>query len=166
MSFTASFTITPNGTGSGFTIADTSVGSDGSITDRTIYLYTASNALLVPAIDFPLSAGSSITISPLTTDIALTVVVTWNYTGGVAEYTYNLIYAFVQFGLLFLQTLTQTQISNPLIINDQNWISSKLGIFLEIQSALNAINVGQSVGSAQSCIARYNQTIANQNIIF
>jgi hypothetical protein len=72
----------------------------------------------------------------------------------------------VQLGLLFIQSLTQTQISNPNIINDANWINNKLGIFLEIQSALNAINVGQSVSAAQSCIARYNQTIENQNIIF
>jgi hypothetical protein len=166
MSFTPSFTITPNGTGSGFTITDNSIGSDGSITDRTIYLYTSSNSLLVPAIDFPLDIGASIALSPLTTDIALTVVVTWNYTGGAATYTYSVIFAFVQFGLLFLQTLTQTQISNPNIVNDVNWLGSKLGIFLEIQSALNAINVGQSVFAAQSCIIRYNSTIANQNIIF
>lgn len=165
MSFSPSFTITPLGNGSSFTITDDSTGSDGSITDRTIYLYTTSNSLLVPAIDFPLSAGSSITISPLTTDIAITVTVTWNY-GSVPQYTFNLIWAFVQFGLLFLQSLTQTQISNPSIVNDDNWVSNKLNIFLEIQSALNAINVGQSVSAAQSCINRYNSTIVNQNIIF
>jgi hypothetical protein len=166
MSFTPSFTISPTGSGNSFTITDASEGSDGSITDRQILLYTASGILLVPAIDFPLSAGASITISPLTTDIALVVTVNWNYVSGAAEYTYNLIYAFVQFGLLFLQSLTQTQISNPAIANDANWLNNKLGIFLEIQSALNAINVGQSVSAAQSCIARYNAVIANQNIIF
>lgn len=166
MAFSPSFSITPLGNGASFTITDTSVGSDGSITDRQILIYTASNALLVPAIDFPLSAGSSITISPLTTDIAVSITVNWNNNLGAAIYTYSLIYAFVQFGLLFLQSLTQTQISNPGLVNDNSWITNKLGIFLEIQSALNAITVGQSVFSAQSCILRYNNTIANQSIIF
>jgi len=166
MPLVPSFSVTPLGNGSSFVVTDTSTGSDGAITDRQILIYTASNALLVPAIDFPLSAGNSITISPLTTDIAVAIVLNWNNSSGAAIYTYNLIFAFVQFGLLFLQSLTQTQISNPNIVNDQNWISQKLGIFLEIQSALNAINVGQSVAAAQSCILRYNQTIANQNTIF
>ena len=166
MPLNPSFTVTPLGNGSSFVVTDTSTGSDGAITDRQILIYTTANALLVPAIDFPLAAGSSITISPLTTDIAVTITLNWNNNVGAAIYTYSLIYAFVQFGLLFLQSLTQSQISNPLIINDTNWITNKFTIFEEIQSALNAINVGQSVYSAQSCILRYNQMIANQNIIF
>ena len=166
MPLVPSFTVTPLGNGSSFVVTDTSTGSDVAITDRQILIYNDSNGLLVPSIDFPLSAGSSITISPLTTDIAVTILLNWNNNSGVAIYTFNLIWAFVQFGLLFLQSLTQTQISNPNIVNDDNWISSKLGIFLEIQSALNAINTGQSVFAAQSCIIRYNSTIANQNTIF
>jgi|SRR5580693_8933087 hypothetical protein len=166
MALVPSFTISPTGNPAAFTITDTSTGSDGAITDRQILLYTAANALLVPAIDFPLSAGSSITIAPLAMDQALNVVVTWNNNVGAVLYTTSLIYAFVQYGLQFLQQLTQTQISNPFIIRDDNWISNKLDIFLEIQSALNAINVGQSVFSAQSCILRYNAIIAQQNILF
>ena len=142
------------------------MGSDGAITDRQILLYTPANALLVPAIDFPLSAGSSITIAPLAIDQALNVVVNWNNNTGSVLYTTSLIWAFVQYGLQFLQQLTQTQISNPLVINDINWVYHKFSIFLEIQSALNAINVGQSIGAAQSCINRYNATITNQSILF
>lgn len=166
MPFSPNFTITPTGNPTSFIITDTSTDSDGAITDRQILLYTVSNALLVPAIDFPLSAGSSITISPLTTDIALDIVINWNDNSGIPLYTKDLIYAFVQYGLQFLESLTQTQISNPNIVNDQNWINNKLTIFEEIQSAQNAINVGQSAYAAQSCILRYNNMIANQNIIF
>jgi hypothetical protein len=166
MPLNPSFSITPTGTPASFTIQDTSTGSDGAITDRQILLYTPAGALLVPAIDFPLSAGASITIAPLAMDQALNVVVNWNNNVGGVLYTYSLIYAFVQYGLQFLQQLTQTQISNPGIINDDNWLGNKLSIFLEIQSALNAINVGQSIFSAQSCIARYNSLISNQNIYF
>lgn len=161
MPLVPSFTITPLGNGSSFTVTDTSTGSDVAITDRQILIYTAANALLVPAIDFPLSAGSSITVSPLTTDIAVSIALNWNNNVGAAIYTYNLIWAFVQFALLFLQSLTQTQTANPNIINDTGWVRNKFDIFLEVQSALNAINVGQSVYSAQSCILRYNNLITN-----
>jgi hypothetical protein len=147
-------------------VTDTSSGSDGAITDRQILIYKTDNTLLLAAIDFPLSAGSSITIAPLTQDVAVTVVLNWNNAGGVALYTFNLIWAFVQYGLLFLQQLTQFQISNPLIINDTGWMNAKFGLFTEIQSALNAINTGQSVFAAQSCILRYQAVISNTNFYF
>lgn len=166
MPLVPNFTITPLGNGSSFTITDTSTGSDGAITDRQIYLYTASNALLVPSIDFPLSAGNSITISPLTQDVALSVMVNWNNNVGTPLYTFSLIFAFVQFALLFLQSLTQQQISNPLIVNDTFFMGNKFTLFTEIQSALNAINVGQSVSAAQSCILRYQNLIVNNNDYF
>lgn len=166
MAFAPSFTITPTGNPAAFTVVDTSTGSDGAIVDRQISLFTPGNVLTCGPIDFPLSAGSSITVAPLTTDGAFNVIVTWNNSGGPAIYTASLIFAFVQYGLQFLQSLTQSQISNPLIVNDNSWITNKLSIFLEIKSALNSIVTGQSVGAAQSCILRYLSTISNQNIIF
>lgn len=166
MPLTPSFSITPLSSGSSFIVTDTSTGGDGAITDRQILLYQTNNSLLVPAIDFPLSAGSSITISPLTTDIALTVVLNWNNSGGAAIYTYNLIFAFVQFALLFLENITQFMISNPLIINDSNYMGNKFKLFTLVQGALNAINVGQSVFAAQSQINLYQFMITNSQDFF
>ncbi len=166
MPLVPSFTITPLAAPNSFLITDTSTGSDGAITDRQILLYTASNVLLVPAIDFPLSAGSSITISPLTQDVALSIIVNWNNNVGSVLYTFNLIFAFVQYALLFLQNLTQFQISNPSIVNDTFFMGNKFNLFTEVQSALNAINVGQSLSAAQSCILRYQNLIVNTNDYF
>lgn len=166
MPLAPSFTITPLSDGASFTIADTSTGSDGAITDRQISLYTTANSLLVPPIDFPLSDGNSITISPLTKDIALNVQLSWNNNLGVSLYNTSLIWAFIQFALLFLESLTQTQISNPNIVNDTNFMGNKFRVFTEVQSALNAINTGQSLAAAQSCILRYQNYITNQNIYF
>lgn len=167
MSFTPSFTITPLSAGSNFTITDTSIGSDGAIVDRQILLYTTvNNTLLVAAIDFPLSTGSSITIAPLTQDIALTVTVNWLNNIGAAIYTSNLIWAFVQFGLLFAESLTQFMISNHAILNDQNYMQNKYNLFCFIQGALNAITTGQSVLAAQSQILLYQNLIANTNFFF
>lgn len=166
MALTPSFTITPLSDGASFIVNDTSTGSDGAITDRKILLYTTANALLVAAIDFPLSAGSSITISPLTKDYALSVQVQWVNNVGAALYNFSLIYAFVQYALLFLEGLTQTQISNPNIANDTSFMGNKYRVFTEVQSALNAINTGQSLSAAQSCILRYQNYITNQNLYF
>jgi hypothetical protein len=166
MPLVPSFTITPLSDGASFIVQDTSTGSDVAITDRKILIYTPANNLLVSAIDFPLSVGSSITISPLTKDYALNVQVQWVNSIGVALYTFSLIWAFVQYALLFLESLTQTQISNPNIANDTNFMGNKYRVFTEVQSALNAINTGESLSAAQSCILRYQNYITNQNLYF
>lgn len=166
MSFAPSFTITPLSAPNSFTVTDNSIGSDGAITDRTISLYTTANALLVGIIDFPLSAGSSITITPLTQDIALTVTVLWNSNTGVPLYNFSLIWGFVQYALLFLENITQFMISNPNIINDLNYMGNKFKMFALVQGALNAINVGQSVFAAQSQILLYQTMITNQQDYF
>jgi hypothetical protein len=166
MPLVPSFSITPLASGNSFTVTDTSTGSDGTITDRQILIYTTANVLLVSPIDFPLSAGSSIIISPLTQDIAVTIVVNWLNSGGSSLYTANGIFSFVQFALLFLENLTQFQISNPNIVNDLNFMGNKYKMFTEVQSALNAISVGQNVFAAQSCILRYQNMIINTTDYF
>ena len=72
----------------------------------------------------------------------------------------------MQFAYLFLQQLTQTQISNPAIVNDLFFMQNKFDLFTEIQSALNAINTGKSVSAAQGCILRYQQLINDSNDYF
>ena len=166
MPLVPSFTITPLGDGASFVVADTSSGSDVSITDRQILIYKPDSSLLVPPIDFPLSDGASITLSILTEDIAVTILVNWNNNVGGVLYTFNLVWAFVQFAYLFLQQLTQTQISNPAIVNDLFFMQNKFDLFTEIQSALNAINTGKSVSAAQGCILRYQQLITDSNDYF
>lgn len=166
MSFSPSFQISPSAAGSTFTVVDNSTGSDGAITDRQILIYTTANILLVPAIDFPLSAGSSITISPLTQDIAVTIILNWNNSGGASLYTFNIIAAFVQFAYIFLQGLTQFQIANQNATSDLNWLFNKFKIFGYVKSALLSISTGQSVSAAQDMILEYQAFITNTNFFF
>lgn len=167
MPLVPSITIQPTGNGSEIVVNDTSTGSDGAITDRKINVYQANNSLLgASPYDFPLSAGSSITINPLDKDYAVTVIFTWVNSSGTPLYTASAIGAFVQYGLLFAESLTQTQEANPNIINDENFMGNKFKLFTEIQSALNAITTGQSVFSAQSCISRYQKLITNSTYYF
>lgn len=167
MSFNPSIVISATLDPSIISVEDTSTGSDVAITDRKIYVYQANNNLQgASPYDFPLSAGTSITINPLDKDYAITVVVNWTDVGGTVLYTANAIGAFVQYALLFLQQLTQTQESNPQIINDQNFMGNKFLVFTEVQSALNAITNGQSVQSAQQAITRYQKLLNSSSYYF
>lgn len=165
MSFTPQFTIATTIDPSQIVLTDSSQGSDGAIASRQILLYQVDGTLLVPAITWPY-ASPSITISPLTQDIALNVQINWLNSIGATLYSTSLIYAFLGNINLFLYRLTEAQGSNPNNIQDANWYSNKLKLFTEVQSALNAINVGSDVFAAQQCIERGNYMIANQTLFF
>lgn len=161
-SFTAVGTSNP----SDALVTDTSTGSDVAIIDRKIiFTQTDTTSLGASPYDFPVP-GASITVSPLTQDAALTITMNWLDVDGSVLYTTSIIQTFNQYGLQFLEGLTQDQIADPSIRNDQNFMPNKFEVFTEIQSAINALTVGQSVSAAQSCILRYNAIIANQNKYF
>lgn len=165
MPLSPSFTITPLTNPAAFTITDTSTGSDVAITDRVIILYNVDNSVY-GTFDFPLSIGSAITIAPLLKDVALTVKVNWNNAGGSALYTVSQIFAFTQYGEQFYYQLTQNQTSNPNVVNDNNYYGNKLKLRVELDSAVQAINEGGDIYSAQGCINRYNYLISTQNFFF
>lgn len=68
----------------GCVITDTSTGSDNRVTNRYIYITNAAGQYLVPAgnpnptyIDWPVSAGNTISIPILFTDLALNIELDW-----------------------------------------------------------------------------------------
>lgn len=148
-------------------VTDNSTGSDGAIADRkAIFTQTDSSPLGASPYDFPLSAGASITLNPLDKDYGLTTTINWVDSSGNVLYTASLIFVFVGYAMQFLEGLTQQQIPNPAIVNDQNFILNKFNLFQEVQSAKNAINIGQSVSAAQSCVLRYQLLMTNDNFYF
>jgi hypothetical protein len=68
--------------------------------------------------------------------------------------------------MLFLYQLTESQSSNPNITQDTNYYNNKMALFTEVQSALNAINVGADLAGAQGCINRALNYTTNQNLYF
>lgn len=149
-----------------FQIQDTSGGSDSAITDRQIILTTVSNTQLVPPIDFPLSLGPFITISPLTQDAAVTIVVTWNSVTGTVLYSSTQVFAFTQFGMAFLYTLVQRLSSTPAIAQDTQFLGNFFNLLALINAAGFAISIGGDVGSAAVCINIYNNILTNQQLYF
>lgn len=167
MPLVPSFTIGVTNNPASVVITDTSTGSDVAITDRkVIFTQTDSISLSGSPYDFPLSAGASITLNPLDKDYALTTTVNWTDINGNVLYTADVIFFFKGYALQFLEGLTQQQIANPSIVNDQNFIPNKFNLFQEVQSAQNAIDIGQSVFAAESCVLRYQLLMTNDNFYF
>jgi hypothetical protein len=165
MAFAQNFTISITSDPSAIAIADISTGADGAITDRQIILYKADNSIF-GTFDFPLSAGLSITINPLVADLALNIKINWNNSGAVPLYTKSLIYAFTGYAELFYYGLTQQQQANPLFLNDQNYFQSKSKLRTLIDSAIQAINVGNDIFSANISISLYQIMLNNPTLYF
>lgn len=165
MALTPSFSVGITSSPAQIVITDTSTGSDGAIADRVITLYKVDNSIL-GTYDFPLSAGSSITISALSIDVALNIQVNWNNSGGSSLYVYNVIYAFTGYAEAFYYSLTQQQQGNPAFLNDQQYFENKSKLRTLIDSAVQAISVGKDIFSANISISLYQLLLNNPTLYF
>lgn len=172
MSLTVSISISQNnGNPSQFIITDTSTGSDPGITERRVYLYTASNTTLVnsgttTAYTLWPIASSTITMDVLTRDMGLLVVVQW-LTGTTVTYTYSNSYDFDAYTNVFGYNLTVTkQLSNPQIINATNYFSNKSLLYELIDDADIAISVGEDIAKAQLALDQAYNLQINSNLYF
>lgn len=167
MPFVQSFTVAPTSNPAALLLTDTSTGSDGAITDRKILLYNSAGNLVVLAIDWPI-ANPSITIAPLTADIALNIVVNWNNNVGTVLYTKSQLFAATQYAEQFFYSLTQEQAAttNLNILNDYPYFENKSKLRTLIDSAVQAISVGADIFSSQFSISIYQQMLSNPNLYF
>lgn len=165
MPLTPSFSVAPTSNPAAVLVTDASTGSDVAIVDRVITIYKSDNSIL-GTFDFPLSAGASITISPFVQDTAVQFQINWNNSGGASLYVFNVLFAAVQFAEAFYYSLTQSQTAQPNIINDQQYFQNKGKLRTLIDSALQAISVGNDIFSALGCIAQYQIMIQNPTIYF
>lgn len=172
MALTVSISISQNtGIPSQFVIADTSTGSDPSITGRRVYLYDSKNNILVnsgttTAYTLWPIADSSITMDVLLRDMSLLVIVEW-IAGSTIVYTYSNEYVFKAYTLLFAYNLTVTnQLSNPAIINSTNYFSNKSLLYELIDDADISVEVGQDIMKAQFALDSAYQLMVNENNYF
>jgi hypothetical protein len=170
MALIPSFTIAVTSNPSSFTLTDTSAGSDAAIASRLITLYLSSGAVFGSPIPWPGTVGGSITVSPLSQDLALNIRVDWLNSSGASIYNTAQIYAFTQFGEAYFYQLTQKQAAPTTppanILLDQNYLNNKMLFRLWLDSAVQAINVGQDIVSAQNCINLYQNYLNNPSLYF
>jgi hypothetical protein len=153
-------------------ITDTSVGTPANpLVSRNVTITDSSGNYIVPSGTttnyIPWAIGESfIALDILTQDMALNIKVDWLQSGNVVEYTYNQNYSFTQFSKQFLYYLIQLQSQNYNIIQDNNYWGN-VGIFwTNIIGAINSVEIGNDIASAQACLNRTNYMQQNQSIYF
>jgi len=148
----------PGGPGD-IVFTDTSTGSDGSVTQRRIYIQTAAG-------DFLVEEGTTTEYEvwgnfPTTTTITLTdildkdygcrVTVQWLNSGNTVLYDKTLYYGFTCYNEDFDYQLTQAVAGNPVLMSDNNYWGNKNLLRTYIDSGNTAIERSSDTASAQQC---------------
>lgn len=152
-------------------LVDTSTGTDVAVDSRRVYLTKSDGTYLVPQgtstdyIDWSY-AVSFIDIDVLDRDYALDITVQWLNSANVVLYTKVYSFAFTTYSNFFHYYLTQTQASQPNIINDNNFWYNKLKLLVNIKDAENAIAYGSDIGNAQLALNNAFFLMNNQNLFY
>lgn len=177
MAFTGSFTLTQTSDITSLVINDTSSYSDeptGTFSTRQIRLYKVDTTTLVPTgttttyIDFPFSAGSSITITGvLLTDYSLSANVVWlsNSPQPGSVYTATEVVTFLNYINDFIYGKVQQLAASPSLLNNTQWQDSMQIMYNEKENAEQATLYDDQF-AAQSAINRAFYLINNENMYF
>jgi hypothetical protein len=169
MAFSSNFSVSQGVDIQSFTLTDTSSGSDGNLTGRTISLYQSNGSLLSGStINWPLSDGATkILTGYLLRDYSLLTLVTWQSSSPIpgSSYSKSSLYTFTGNSNAFAYGLLQ-QIAALQAITSDNGFEENLAILnSEIQNAGRASTYGDQ-GNAQQCLDRIYNMIVNQQFYF
>lgn len=169
MAFTPAFTTSQTlGNPNIVNYADSSTGSDASITQRRVFLIDAEGSYLVPTgtstsyIQWAL-VNTSIAINVLTVDMCLSVLVQWLDVNNAVLYSSTQLCVYTLYSENFYYGLTQNQTTTPNIVNDINYYFNKMVLRCSIDEANNATLYGIDQFSAQSALDRAQALIDNPN---
>jgi hypothetical protein len=165
MSLNPSFTIGNNASiQSQFLVTDTSTGSDPAITNRLLFINLVDNSTFTGApIQFPLSAGTTITPSILTSDFAFAATMQWvGSSGNVLYQVVGQLGVFTGFLENFEYNLCQQIAAQANLLNDVNFFNNWSKLRTLIDAANNAITIGSSIYNSQSMILLGQFIVNNQ----
>ncbi len=172
MALTPNFTCTQLiGLPANILLADTSTGSDVTITSRRIYFQQANAEYLVPegtTTDYVVWTWptATITVDLMDKDYSLSIKVDWlNVSNAIVE-TKTILFVFTSYGEEFLYRLTQAQAGNPTLINDGHWFENKSLIRTDLDSAVQAVALASDQAAAQDCLDRTTEMIENAQYLF
>lgn len=169
MAYNAAFTINSLIIPGGFTLTDTSTGSDPNIIGRTIYLIQADGSFLTGGpIDFPLSAGNSIALNVLDVDYDLIIRMTVQSSSPLpppSSYSVEGDYLFVGYTSQELNELVGAYAYNYTVISDTYFYTNISNLQTEKDNAINANAVGQQA-AAQAALTRAQYLITNKSMFF
>lgn len=137
-------------------LVDTSTGSDGSITQRRVYLRKIDGSFLVPEgtsteyIQWSY-ASSNISIDALDKDYALSIVVQWLNVSNVVLYDKTINAGLTMYNETWDYGRTQMLSGNPLLINDDGFFERKSLMRTFIDDGNQAITFAADMFAAQQC---------------
>lgn len=167
-SFTGDFSITQNSE-SQFTLQDTSVGADPTITSRTVNFRTFDNQLFAASpytwnIDDP-----SISFEILNKDYALNITVDWNAPTPDPSnvYTKTELVEFDYYDLIFLgQLIAERMARYPSIVNDTNFMNNWFELYAYIACARISTGLMNDIVKTQISLDLATYRRLNQNLYF
>jgi len=167
-SFTTSQTI---GVPESVNFADTSTGSDGSITARRVYMQLANGDYLVPdgtTTDYFVWALADVTktFDLLTKDVAVTITVQWVDTNGTVLYSAQSVTGFTLYNETFAYQINYAMSGNPLLINDNQYFEKDSELRVNIDSGNQAISFAGDTYAAQQSYDRATAIRNNAPYVF
>lgn len=169
MPLTAAFTVGNNSSinQTTFQIVDTSTGTDGTVTKFVVTIYDAANNQIPGSpFSFAYTQNATYNLSVLTQDLAVNIVCNWNNVGGVSQATANQIFVFTGFlEWAYYSLIQQVSAQNKLLV-DTNFFFNLSNLRTLIDSANQAITVGNSIFNAEAMILLAQYLINNPNLFF
>lgn len=153
-------------------LLDLSTGSDVTITNRNVYIITATGQYLVQSGTttnyevWPLPLATGITFNVLTQATAPNVRVDWLNAGGTVVYTKTILCDFDLQLYLGSYNLTRAALSNPSIVQDQNYYDNKIKLIVDIDDSENATTLGNDIYNAQAALDRGTYILENSQYFF
>jgi len=153
------------------TLTDTSTGSDGTITTRRVYIATADGTYLVESgtsTDYEVWAlplATNITLDVLTEATSPNITVQW-LAGNTVVYSKTTLFDFNLQIYLALIGLTQTQLSNPNIVQDTTYYGNKIQLMVNAKDSETAVTYNDDIYLAQSALDRANYMVENSDYYF
>ncbi len=173
MSFTPNFSVSQTTIAQDFTITDSSVGSDGSISARRVYLQLSDGTYLnysgatTDYILFPLSDGSSIDIiGLLQVDYAISITVQWLNSGNTVLYTKTLSFCFTENDEQFMYGLCQAVSANQSILQDTNFVMNCFSLSMLVDYAQKAVETGNDITGSQNLLDLAQNYVNNESMYF
>ena len=172
MALTPNFSTSNNiTTPSILTLVDTSIGSDGAITQRRVYLAEFDGTYLVPTgttTDYIAwsYAVSTIDIDCLDKDYALNITVQWLDVSNTVLYTKTYLVEFNSYARIFRLKLLKAQASNPSLVNNPNFFEVESNLSVYIDGANEAVTLAADITLAQLCNEKAKYYIDHPKLAF
>ncbi len=172
MSFTPNFSVAQSTIATDFSISDDSIGSDGAISSRRVYLQLSDGSYLnysgatTDYILFPLGNSTLDVVGLLQVDYAISITLQWLNSGNTVLYTKTLSFCFTENDEQQMYSLVQAISANQSILQDNNFVLNCFTLAMFVDYAQKAVETGNDISGSQNLLDLAQNYINNENLFF